>query len=438
VLHEPVRNEEAVSALMEIVASRLGLSVQETWRTRLHAIVEALAMPADPERRRILLRQWERERLDIPAWRRIINAVTIGETRFLRQKSWFRQIERLALAPLIRHCRQQNTLSLCLWSAGCSTGEEPYTLALMLRELLPDFAAWTIEIHATDIHGDAIEAAERGEYEARQLRELEDWQIARFFVPAGPSRFAVAPDLRRGVKFRNLNLTEFAAADLGGGEGSFDLIICRNVLMYMAPPVQRIVATSLVNALKPRGWLAVSPAEASAEWFKPLIPVNAAEAILFSKAPVAPRASPPLTRHADPSAAHSSSTAEIKSPAIEPIAPTDLSAKLRALRLLADRGLLEEARTQCQAVLAVDRLNSEASLLLAEICSELNDLPAAYEAARQAVYLAPSSPHAHFLLAGALSRLGRIAPARKALSVARALADGESGTESRMGEASAT
>ena len=436
-LHEPQRDEEAVSALMDLVAVRLGLSVQESWRVRLHAIAEALAMPADPERRRILLRQWERERLDTPAWRRIIAAVTIGETRFLRQKSWFRQIERLALAPLIRRCRQQNTLSLRLWSAGCSTGEEPYTLGLMLRELLPDFAAWRIEIHATDIHGDAIAAAERGEYEARQLRELEDWQIARFFVPAGPSRFSVAPDLRRGVKFQNVNLTEFAAAGFGGGEDGFDLIICRNVLMYMAPPVQRNVATSLVNALKPHGWLAVSPAEASAEWFKPLIPVNAAEAILFFNPPVAPRAAA-AERPAEPFAGHSVRSEAVEPPVARPVPVTDIAARLRELRSLADRGVLEEARLQCRALLAADRLNAEASLLLAEICSELNDLPAAYEAARHAVYLAPSSPHAHFLLAGSLSRLGRAVHARKALSVARDLVAAESGAESRIGQATTT
>jgi len=422
-LHEVARHDEAVAVLMDVVASRLGLSVQESWRVRLQPVAEALAMPAAGESLNVFRRQLESERLDTPAWRRIIAAVTIGETRFLRQKSWFRQIERLALGPLIRRCRQQNTLSLRLWSAGCATGEEPYTLALMLRELLPDFAAWRIEILATDIHSDALEAAERGEYDARQLRELEAWQISRFFVPSGRSRFTVAPELRQGVKFRILNLSEHAAAGSDNGDGSFDLILCRNVLIYLTPPVQRSVATHLVGALKPRGWLAVSPAEASAEWFKPLTPVNAAEAILFCNLPAALRPAGLVVHPVEIVTPPASVTAVIGQPRVLRFAETDPSAKLQELRLLADRGDLAEARTQCQALLAADRLNGAASLLLAEICSELNDLPAAYETARQAVYLAPSSAHAHFLLAGALSRLGRGAQARKALAVARTLTD---------------
>jgi chemotaxis protein methyltransferase CheR len=421
-------HEAAVAMLLDVVASRLGLSVQESWRVRLAPVATALAMPTDPGRLDFLRRQLEWDRLDTPAWRQITAAVTTGETRFLRQKSWFKQIERLALAPLIRRCRQQGTLSLRVWSAGCSTGEEPYTLALMLRELLPDFAAWRIEIQATDIRSDALEAAERGEYDARQLRELEDGQIARFFVPVGPSRFAVGPDLRHGLKFRTLNLVERAAAGSDGAEDKFDLILCRNVLMYMMPPAQRSVAACLVGALRPQGWLVVSPAEASAEWFRPLTPVNTAEAILFCNRPAAlqPVAQPlPAVQPVQAARSLSAVPESAKPPAAERVAATDASTQLVALRLLADRGNLTEARSQCQALLDQDRLNGEASLLLAEICSELNDLPAAYEAARHAVYLAPSSPHAHFLLAGALSRLGRTAPARKALAVAQALSGGE-------------
>jgi tetratricopeptide (TPR) repeat protein len=95
------------------------------------------------------------------------------------------------------------------------------------------------------------------------------------------------------------------------------------------------------------------------------------------------------------------------------------------LRLLANRGDLAEARERCQSFLAADGLDGAASLLLAEICSELNDTHAAYEAAKRAVYLSPSSSHAHMLLAGALSRLGHSVRARKAWTTARTLARAE-------------
>jgi chemotaxis protein methyltransferase CheR len=402
--------------MYEAVAARTGLAVQDAWHKRLEDILGALDTAARQARLSVSS-YLDQSAIDQPVWRRILSAVTIGETRFLRQKSWFAQVERLALMPLINLRRRENTLKLSLWSAGCSTGEEAYTLAMLLRKSLPDIDAWDIDIHATDIREGAIEAARRGEYDRRQLRELEDRDILQFFAPASPALLAVSPALRGMVGFHVENLADHAGFTVPTRK--FDLILCRNVLMYLKPDMQRSVATYLTRALRNGGWLAVSPAEASAEWFKPLLPVNAPEAIFFVKRP-AP--SPDKPRNVEPVEPIANEPIRAAAPKLTPAAPMDAKAAFDELRLLADRGDLAEARARCQSLLATDGLDNDATILLAEICSELNDAPAAYEAAKRAVYLSPSSSHAHMLLAGALSRLGHGVRARKSWVTATRLA----------------
>jgi hypothetical protein len=227
------------------------------------------------------------------------------------------------------------------------------------------------------------------------------------------------------VVFEAENLVDRATANTPARK--FDLILCRNVLMYLRPEAQRHVATYLTQALSSQGWLAVSPAEASAEWFKPLAPVNAPEAVFFVKQP-APSAD--KRRNVEPLEPAAREIVQVRNTAAAPKTPVEAKFTLEDLRLLANRGDLAEARLRCQSFLAADGLDGDASVLLAEICSELNDTRGAYEAAKRAVYLSPASSHAHMLLAGALSRLGQGARARKAWSTARTLARAEANSAS--------
>ena len=417
-------NSEVAAAIAAIVTARLGLAVQKRWSDGIDRLIPDVIALTGADDLNGAIRNLRDASFDTPAWRRIMAAVTVGETRFLRQRSWFERIEHTALAALIQQRRQQGMMRLQIWSAGCSTGEEPYTLAVILREMLTDFAEWRIDILATDARADAIEAAEHGVFDAHQLRELAPWQITRTFTPADRNHLAVVPELRRTIRFRVANLMDQAAYE--HGIERFDLILCRNVLMYMEPAAQRGIARHLVSALTEEGWLAVSPAEALADWFKPLTPVNAGEAILFTRRP-AIQVDPAADRMIAPPAplptieAVRRKAAAKPLPAVEP-AHDDAAAALRQARDLADRGHLEEARTRCQAVLSADRLNADAALLLAEICSDIGDDAAAHAAARMAVYVTPDSPQAHFLLAGALHRLGKPDRAAKAMKTARNLA----------------
>jgi len=202
---------------------------------------------------------------------------------------------------------------------------------------------------------------------------------------------------------------------------AMDLILCRNVLMYFTREGRRAVVTRLKLALVTGGWLVVSQAEASAELFRPLVPVTFPGAILYRKAPGP--AAPPLPcwqaetvwRDApvpwpfvDAPGGLLAAESPLPSPPPEPVeAPPGTATDLRRARALADQGRLEEARDLCEAVLARDRLDPEAYLLLAATHQERGELGAAMAALRRAIYLAPDSAPAHFLLGSLLLRQGK-------------------------------
>ena len=228
------------------------------------------------------------------------------------------------------------------------------------------------------------------------------------------------------VTFAPLNLAGDGYPALVTNTAAVDLILCRNVLIYFTREAQRATAERLRGALAPGGWLAVSPAEASADLFRPLVPVNLG-AIFYRKEPggapspparpaaqaVSPRLRPealsldPLAVASPPSPGPSR-WAEVRT------AP-DRAAELARARALADRGELEPARALCQALLAGDRLDAETHLLLAEICQEQGETKAAMDALRRALYLAPDSAPAHFLMGSLLFQHGERRRARRAM-----------------------
>jgi hypothetical protein len=235
--------------------------------------------------------------------------------------------------------------------------------------------------------------------------------------------FELDPETRRIVTFAPLNLAGDGYPALVTNTAAVDVLLCRNVLMYFTREAQRATAERLRGALAPGGWLAVSPAEASADLFRPLAQVNLG-AILYRKEPggppipaarpatqaVSPRPSPePLSLDSLPVSPPAPPTAA------EARAAPDRAAQLARARALADQGELEPARTLCQALLSGDRLDPEAPLLLAAICQEQGETAAAMEALRRALFLAPDSPPAHFLMGSLLFQQGERRRARRAM-----------------------
>jgi chemotaxis protein methyltransferase CheR len=426
-----------MECMHSVIAKRLGSAVNDMRSESLLAAVRRLPAMLGAETIEHALRLLQELPLESPAWQHIVDATVIGETRFLRQPDWFGEIARLALAPLIAQRRSDGILTLRCWSAGCSTGEEAYTLAMILHDLLPDFSAWKIDILASDIHVAALLQAAEAIYSERQLREVDADRISRYFEPTsrGGDRYQVVGALRNIVRFSQASLIEDACQLPATQGGQFDLIICRNVLIYMTPANQRAIARHLSHMLRPEGWLAVSPTEAMAEWFKDLTPVNTSSAILFHRPKSSRRVAPTMTSISHSPAQRSTSPDDKRDPSL----PLHRSAAQRSaksatyttrsmeqwlidIRSLADRGQLTEAKQRCLRLIGGDALNGDAKLLLAEIYTELGDIRLAVEAARQAIYLAPSSPMAHFLLGNNLAKQGHRRKAQQAMRIALSLA----------------
>lgn len=218
-----------------------------------------------------------------PAWQTVIDALVVGETNFFRQRAWFAQLEEHALAALIAARGRGGRRRLRIWSAGCATGEEPYGIALVVRRLLRGLGHWDVRIVGTDVNVASLDAARLGRYRAWSLRELEPEMRTYTFTPVEGGRFELDRAVRAAVTFATLNLAEDEPLPAPLVRGDVDLVICRNVLMYLTPDAQRIATSRLAGALGPDGWLAVAPIEANPEWFPQLHVVNVPSAIFFRR-----------------------------------------------------------------------------------------------------------------------------------------------------------
>jgi chemotaxis protein methyltransferase CheR len=418
-----------------LVASRLGLDLPEHRRADLeHGLARAsrACSISTPERYLAWLEALSDEN---PAWGQLASHLTIGETYFFRDRATFDALEQHVFPSLIAVRRAEGILRLRLWSAGCATGEEPYSLAMLLDRLLPDRSEWAVTILATDINPQALEAAQRGRYREWSFRETPRWVRDRWFHPQGADRVEVDARIRRMVTFAPVNLADDGYPSVVTNTGAMDLILCRNVLMYFTGETVRATVARLQRALGPGGWLVVSAVEASVELFHPLAPVNFPGAIFYRK-DAAGVASAPLRWSSETilrgladlafSVPTSNDLVTSHSPVGTPQeehagGQEDLAADLQRARVLADQGNLEQARKLCEAALATDRLNPEAYLLLAAICQEQGEAQSALEALRRAIYLAPDLATSHFLLGSLLLRRGERRRGRRAMETVMSL-----------------
>lgn len=160
-------------------------------------------------------------------FQKMFNAITINETSFFRNAPQLEFYEKQILAPLIK--ARESTKSLRIWSAACSTGEEPYTLAIIARRSLAlRVKEWNVDILGTDISERVIKTAESGRYTNYSMRSTEEADVQKYFTTKD-AFYDVRPEVREMVKFEKLNLKDSLAAQK---HGKFDVIFCRNVMIY--------------------------------------------------------------------------------------------------------------------------------------------------------------------------------------------------------------
>lgn len=184
----------------------------------------------------------------------LISGITIGETYFFRDKKQMEYLEKTLLPHFIQEKRQQNNLSLRIWSAGCASGEEIYTIAIMLHELLPDIHKWNLTLLGTDINSIALRKAMLAHYGEWSMRGLSDQYKHKYFLKE-KNNYVLSKKIKDLVKFDYLNLNSDQYPSIFNNTNSQDLILCRNVLIYFDGDIISQLMRKLSESLHPGGHL---------------------------------------------------------------------------------------------------------------------------------------------------------------------------------------
>ena len=223
----------------------------------------------------------------------IINAITTQETLFFRDGAPFEALQYRVLPDLIdAKGRSHSPKRLRIWSAACSTGQEPYSIAMTLCELLPDFNAWDIMILATDISDDAIRKASLGRYADHEIqRGMKPQLLARYFAESAGG-WKVKDELRAMISFARRNLLD-PFSELG----LFDVILCRNVAIYFDAPARRSLFNRLSDRLTPEGCLFAGSSECLTDLGPQFAPQNHCRATYYqpNKKPASATCPPAVT-----------------------------------------------------------------------------------------------------------------------------------------------
>ena len=185
----------------------------------------------------------------------LINAVTTNHTNFFREPHHFDYLDKTVL-PSLAEARGTGPGRLRIWSAGCSTGEEPYTIAMTLRGHQPSLSGWDVKILATDLDTNVVAHAAAGVYEADRIESIPAACRKRFMTERPDGHAVMNDELRSLIMFAPLNLLESWPM-----RGPFDVIFCRNVVIYFDKPTQSRLFDRYADMLKPDGWLFVGHSE---------------------------------------------------------------------------------------------------------------------------------------------------------------------------------
>ena len=417
-----------------------------------------------------------------PIWDRLIQFLTIPETYFFRDTEQMHALRTSILPALI--AAHQADRALRIWSAGCSTGEEAYTLAILLDQLLPDIERWKITLLATDLNKRALHHARVARYRPWSFRQTELSLRHTYFAPYAHDApgaqdasaaqegdlYELNPAIRRMVTFAYLNLAEDSYPSTTNFTADLDLILCRNVIIYLPIDVTQRVINRFQRCLAPGGWLIVGASEYHPDIYAQFQLVRIGNAMVYCKGqgeeerrrerdeesrsvgegigergeaapiPVMEPVVRPTLVDAQPialipvrvdcaSCSYNMTTAlaatdtDVRSEPLSPEAclqhnPRCVYARCGLAKRAADGGHLQEARLFAQQAIELDPLYAESHYLLGLVHDELGELTEAVDSLRKALYLDPSLTLAHYTISALYQRTGRHAEAARHRAIA--------------------
>jgi chemotaxis protein methyltransferase CheR len=364
--------------------------------------------------------------------------LTISETYFLREPQVYTALTDSVLPELIKSKKKRDR-SIRIWSAGCSTGEEPYSLAIALHKTIPEIKDWNISILATDINSKALDKAATGIYGPWSFRNTPDWFKTRYFHDLGDRRFEIIPEIKNMVTFYSRSLIDdniFSAI-----ANKMDIIFCRNVLMYFTSDWVKKISQNLFQSLSEDGWFVVSSSELSSQFFLMYTPVNFPGAVLYRKTKkeyiqpfdfslieiqeplkqpfqllsfvpcidedlqqlsskaLAEEALQPLSSEASlTTEAFAKVVAKEDHKSREKTPEDSYDDKIFAIRLLANQGYLSEALSLCNKAIASEKLAPGFYFMRASILQEMDKTSEAITSLKQGIYIDPDYVMGHFVL----------------------------------------
>ena len=207
-----------------------------------------------------------------------VNALTVNETYFYREEHQLQCLSKDLLPERIK--KKRGTDGIRIWSVPCSTGEEPYSLAIWLLENWPLVDHYEIEIVGSDIDTRVLQQARQGIFGKRALMRLPPELVQRYFSPSPDDNWQILDDLRNSVRFSAANIVESAETR---AHGRFDVIFCRNVLIYFDDASRRAAAENLYENLLPGGFICLGHTESMSR-ISPLFDVrHFADAIVYQR-----------------------------------------------------------------------------------------------------------------------------------------------------------
>lgn len=379
-----------------------------------------------------LLSQDSSQLTNAQEWQHLYTQLTTGETYFFRDRNQLQTISEHLLPRLLATKAKQSTVtpSLRVWSAGCSTGEEPYSLAILLKTQLPDLWQWQVHLLATDLSQAALDHARRGCYRNWSFRQTPSDFRAQYFHAQSNHTWELDASIRRQVTFRQHNLLADLIPNPVKNIHSFDLIICRNVFIYFSAATIATILAKFWDALVPGGYLITGHGELHGQNLGAFDILHFSESMVLQRPMAARTSSPPASSPPPVSAPAPLPSLDLPLPPSLPLCldpqleadhQTGAAVHYRYALVAFEQRNWNDAIARCQSALSIEATAVRPLYLWARVALEQQDIKQSKALLKKILVIDPSFIPAYVRM-GDIYRLQQQPPrAHKMYKTAQAL-----------------
>ncbi|MEG3640938.1 CheR family methyltransferase [Magnetococcus sp. PR-3] len=449
-------------ALAQLVRSRLGITVRDhqilPFRRGIQQTLDRFGLSSYHDLTQLIAQASGHD----PIMESLVAGVTVGESYFFRDPQQISFLEQRFLLPLLDERRQQNNPTLRIWSAGCSDGQELYTLLLVLDRLIPKHEAWQVHALGSDINKEALDRARQGRYSDWAMRGVSDHLKQTHFLPDGSHWQLQTQRFKASVKFHYLNLIEGGYPSVLQGTSQQDLILCRNVFIYFDNPTVDSIVERFARCLAPGGILVTGACDYVPNHIPGLVYRHEGDTFFFEKSkednlgmseasntykPTPPVQTRPQTSDYKATPIRETASETLSAPNLDglmsslctgdydtvlkqterlsPIQTQHHIPLLRRAQGLSALGQLDEAKAVLQALVDRDELNEEAHFLLGLVAMEQGNEKVAEEELRKVMLLSRNHLLSHYHMGFLKINQGRVEAGERLLNRALTLLKAE-------------